>query len=76
MRVSYNYLPMQFANPGPIFRDWEKLIASSEFTLGSVMEAFERKFSDFVKMKHCIATNNGTDALVLAFKSLGLHDAT
>jgi dTDP-4-amino-4,6-dideoxygalactose transaminase len=73
MRVPYNYLPMQFANPGPIFRDWEKLIASSEFTLGPVIEAFERKFADFVRMKHCIATNNGTDALVLAFKSLGLH---
>lgn len=73
MRVSYNYLPMQFANPGPVFKDWEKLIASSEFTLGPVMEAFERKFANFVKMKHCIATNNGTDALVLAFKSLGLQ---
>lgn len=73
MRVSYNYLPMQFANPGPILKDWEKLIVSSEFTLGPVMEAFERKFANFVNMKHCIATNNGTDALVLAFKSLGLQ---
>jgi aminotransferase EvaB len=72
MRVPYNYLPMQFADPGPIFRDWERLIASTEFTLGPVMEAFERKFAEYVGMTHCIATNNGTDALVLAFKSLGL----
>lgn len=72
MRVSFNYLPMQFATPELIFGDWERLIKSSEFTLGPFMEAFERKFADFVKMKHCIATNNGTDALVLAFKSLGL----
>jgi len=72
MRVPYNYLPMQFANPGAIFADWEKLIKSSEFTLGPVMEAFEQKFADFVSMKHCIATNNGTDALILAFKSLDL----
>lgn len=72
MHVPYNYLPMQFANTENIFRDWEKLIKSSEFTLGPVMEAFEQKFADFVNIKHCIATNNGTDALILAFKSLGL----
>ena len=61
MHVPYNYLPMQFASPDLIFRDWEELIASSEFTLGPVMEAFERKFAEFVGMKHCIATNNGTE---------------
>jgi dTDP-3-amino-2,3,6-trideoxy-4-keto-D-glucose/dTDP-3-amino-3,4,6-trideoxy-alpha-D-glucose/dTDP-2,6-dideoxy-D-kanosamine transaminase len=72
MRVPYNYLPMQFADPAPIFRDWEKLIASSEFTLGPFMEAFERKFADYIGVKHCVATNNGTDALILAFKSIGL----
>ena len=74
MRVPYNYLPMQFADSRPIIRDWEELIASTEFTLGPVMEAFEQKFAQFVGMKHCIATNNGTDALTLAFKSIGLRD--
>ncbi len=38
------------------------------------MEAFEQKFARFVGMKHCIATDNGTDALTLAFKSIGLRD--
>jgi dTDP-4-amino-4,6-dideoxygalactose transaminase len=72
MRVPYNYLPMQFAEPSEIISDWEKLISSAQFTLGPVMEAFESKFASFVQMKHCIATNNGTDALVLSFKALGL----
>jgi len=72
MRVPYNYLPMQFANNEKIFKDWESLIKTSEFTLGSVMEAYEEKFAAFVDMKHCIATNNGTDALILSFKSIGL----
>ena len=72
MRVPYNYLPMQFADPRSIIRDWEELIFSTEFTLGPVMEAFEEKFAQFVGMHHCIATNNGTDALTLAFKSIGL----
>ena len=72
MRVPYNYLPMQFEDSDAIFADWEKLVASTEFTLGPVMEAFEEKFAKYVGMKHCIATNNGTDALILAFKSIGL----
>jgi aminotransferase EvaB len=72
MRVSYNYLPMQFQDNEKIFEDWEKLIKTSEFTLGPVMEAFEKKFASYVGMKHCIATNNGTDALILSFKALGL----
>ena len=72
MRVPYNYLPMQFENSDAIFADWKKLIASTEFTLGPVMEAFEEKFARYIGIKHCIATNNGTDALMLAFKSIGL----
>jgi len=72
MRVPYNYLPMQFADTSAIFRDWQSLICSTEFTLGPVMEAFERKFADYVGVKHCIATNNGTDALMLAYKSVGI----
>ena len=72
MRVPYNYLPKQFENSDAIFTDWIKLINSSEFTLGPVMEAFEEKFARFIGIKHCISTNNGTDALILAFKSIGL----
>ena len=72
MRVPYNYLPMQFEDSDAIFADWKKLIASTEFTLGPVMEAFEKKFASYVGMKYCIATNNGTDALILSFKALGL----
>lgn len=72
MRVPFNYLPMQFADPSKIFRDWAKLIASSEFTLGPAVDAFENKFAAYVGMSHCIATNNGTDALILALKALGV----
>lgn len=72
MKVPYNYLPMQFEDSDAIFADWKKLIASTEFTLGPVMEAFEEKFARYIGIKHCIATNNGTDALILAFKSIGL----
>ena len=72
MRVPYNYLPMQFADYSEIAAGWDELIKSSEFTLGSFMERFEREFAEYVGAQHCIATNNGTDALILSLKALGV----
>ncbi len=72
MRVPYNYLPMQFADYSEIAAGWDELIRSTEFTLGSFMERFEREFADYVGARHCVATNNGTDALILSLKALGI----
>jgi dTDP-3-amino-2,3,6-trideoxy-4-keto-D-glucose/dTDP-3-amino-3,4,6-trideoxy-alpha-D-glucose/dTDP-2,6-dideoxy-D-kanosamine transaminase len=72
MKVPYNYLFDQFADPEPFIAEWRKLIASAEFTLGPFVEAFERKFAAYVGVKHCISVNNGTDALILALRSLGI----
>jgi len=72
IKVPYNYLPMQFANPEPFIEDWRELIKTSDFTLGAYVNKFEKKFADFVGAKYCIATNNGTDALILSLKSLGI----
>ena len=72
MKVPFNYLPYQFKNTSIYFNEWKKLIHSCEFTLGPYVEKFEKAFSKFIGIKHCISTNNGTDALVLALKSLGV----
>ena len=50
----------------------EKINKSSEFTLGPYVKKFEKDISKFVKVKYCISTNNGTDALILSLKSLGV----
>ena len=72
MYVPYNYLPMEFNNNNKIINDWKKLIKSTDFTLGKFVKSFEKKFSNFIGMKYCISTNNGTDALILSLKSLGV----
>ena len=72
MLVSYNYLSYQFKNTKTIFRQWKKLIKSTDFTLGSKMIEFEKKFSKYIGSKYCVSTNNGTDALILSLKSLGI----
>lgn len=72
MKVPYNYLPMQFSDVEEIFKDWRELIQTTEFTLGPFVERFEESFADFVGCKHVISTNNGTDALILGLKALGV----
>ena len=52
----------------------EVTIKSSEFTLGPFMEKFETSLSRYVGAKYCIATNNGTDALILSLKALNIKD--
>ncbi len=72
-KVQYNYLPFEFKNNKKIFNDWKKLILTTDFTLGKFMEKFENEFSKYLGVKYCIATNNGTDALKLSLKSLGVQ---
>ena len=65
MFVPYNYLPYEFKNPSKILKEWKKLIKTSEFTLGTYVNKFEKTFSKYIGAKYCISTNNGTDALIL-----------
>lgn len=74
MKVPYNYLPFEFNNKSTksIFNEWKKLIKTSDFTLGSFVKQFEEKFAKYIGGKYCIATNNGTDALILSLKAAGI----
>lgn len=74
MQVKYNYLGDQFSslNVEGCFKELRELVASGEFTLGPYVEKFERKFADYIKVKHVISVNNGTDALILCLKALGI----
>ncbi len=51
------------------FADLRELVKSGEFTLGPYVERFEKKFADYIGVKHVISTNTGTDALILALKA-------
>jgi dTDP-3-amino-2,3,6-trideoxy-4-keto-D-glucose/dTDP-3-amino-3,4,6-trideoxy-alpha-D-glucose/dTDP-2,6-dideoxy-D-kanosamine transaminase len=70
IKVPYNYLPYEFGNPSKIIYNWKKLIKTSDFTIGHKVIEFENKLAKFIGVKHCISTNNGTDALILSLKSL------
>lgn len=72
MKVEYNYLPQEFADAEAVIADWRALIKTTDFTLGQFVAAFEDKFRKTIGAKHSISTNNGTDALILSLKALGI----
>ena len=45
------------------------VVASSAYVMGPKIKEMETAFADYVGMKHCIACNSGTDALLLALKA-------
>lgn len=53
------------------------VIGHCGFILGPEVEEFEKRFAQYIGVKHCIGVNDGTMALVLALKALdvGRDDA-
>ena len=72
MKVPFNYLNFEFKNNKKIISEWKKLIRSTDYTLGKYVYKVEKKFSEYFDCKYVIAVNSGTDALILALKSLGV----
>ena len=73
MQVKYSYLNEQFAEPMEDYiNDLRPLIKSGEFTFGPFVDAFEKKFAKYIGTKHAIGTCNGTDALIMSLRSIGI----
>jgi len=48
------------------------VINGSSFILGKEVELFEKEFAAYCGVRFCVAVGNGTDALYLALRSLGV----
>lgn len=51
---------------------WEALLASSDFVGGAAVQEFEEAYAAFVGAAHCVGLGNGTDALELALRAVGV----
>jgi perosamine synthetase len=49
-----------------------EVLRSGQLAQGAYVERFERQFADLHGVKHAIAVNNGTTALVVALEALGI----
>lgn len=50
----------------------DKVISNSEFIAGNEVETFEKNFAKFCDKKHCIGVSNGSTALYVILKTLGI----
>ena len=72
MKVRYSYLPQQFKNIEPLWRNLKKFVPKGDFTLGNELNLFERKFATLIGAKYAIGVNSGTDAIKLSLKYLNV----
>lgn len=76
MKVRYSYLPQKFKGclePGhPILENMKALLNSGQFTLGAIVEEFEHKFAELIGAKYAIGVANGTDALRISLRAVGV----
>lgn len=49
-----------------------RVVEGGRFILGEEVEAFEREFASYLGARHAIGVGNGTDALHLALRALGV----
>jgi dTDP-3-amino-3,4,6-trideoxy-alpha-D-glucose transaminase len=48
------------------------VVRSGRYVLGPEVEAFEREFASYLGVEHCVGVANGTDALTIALRALGV----
>jgi dTDP-4-amino-4,6-dideoxygalactose transaminase len=57
---------------GDIERAMARILESGQFILGPEVEAFEREFAEYLGVEHVVGVANGTDAITIALKALGV----
>lgn len=82
MQVPFSYLERQFQQSADLTKskeltdyiidDIRAFLKTSEFTLGSKVELFEKKFAEYIGVKHAIGVGSGTDALILSLRALNI----
>ena len=53
-------------------RRWSNLLDSQSFVGGQEVASFEKAFAEFLEVPECVGVANGTDALSVAMKALGV----
>src|SRR3954470_2273053 len=51
-----------------------RVLDSGRFVLGPEVEAFEREFARYVRVRECVGVANGTEAITIALRALGVGE--
>lgn len=52
---------------------WREVLARTAFIGGPQVAAFEREYAEFIGVPHCVCVANGTDAIEIALRALGVR---
>jgi dTDP-4-amino-4,6-dideoxygalactose transaminase len=73
MKIPFVDLHTQYLNLKPeIDAAIADVIANTSFIRGPQVDKFEKDWADTVGIKHCISCANGTDAIYISMKALGI----
>jgi dTDP-4-amino-4,6-dideoxygalactose transaminase len=72
--MEVKYLDLQFKENREVRRVIDEILLSGQFVMGPAVEEFERNFAELCGVKHAISVSNGTDAIFLALKVLGIGE--
>lgn len=73
MRVPLVDLSAQYLSiKAEIDKAIQDVIHDAAFIRGKYVRKFETEFANYCKVKHCVGVGNGTDALFIALKTLGI----
>ena len=53
---------------------FKEFIEDYEYVLGSYVEKFERKYSEYIGVNYCVGVGNGSDGLQIALKALNISN--
>ena len=55
-----------------VARGWQQVLAQNAFIGGPQVAAFEQEFAAFTETRHCVGVANGTDAIEIALRAMGV----
>ncbi len=74
MRVPFLDLASQQAEiADEVLPVWRRQFESASFIGGPEVDAFEREFAEYIGVRHVVGVSNGTDALELAYRAVGVQ---
>ncbi|TWP50538.1 DegT/DnrJ/EryC1/StrS family aminotransferase [Lentzea tibetensis] len=68
----WDYLTEYENERGDILAAVDRVFRSGTLVMGESVRSFEREYADYHGVAHCVSCDNGTNALVLALRALGV----
>jgi len=73
MNVQFNVLDRQYKKYQIEYEQKAlKVLRNGWYILGEEVEAFEQEFANYIGTRYCVGLASGLDALIIAFKALGI----